>query len=219
MKSVLDVACGSGRLLLPLAERGYRVCGLDLSREMIEFTRESAAARTLAVELFVAGMNCFETNQKFEAAICMLDSFRYLLTTEDILQHLTCVAKAIVPGGIYVIDFSLLENFNVLHAERRKSERKGVKVDVQWRQFPAYDMINQLIDVEFVVDVDDNGKKVKLVQRDKTRVIFPQEFKTLVRLSNFDFVEWFTDDFNFNIKFPDAERAWWLVSVLKKRCN
>jgi SAM-dependent methyltransferase len=104
VKTVLDIACGTGPHLIRLGERGYRMSGLDLSPENIEFLRERAAGKGLDTELFVADMTRFKLPRPVDAAICMQDSQGHLLTNEAILAHLRCVARALRPGGLYVFD-------------------------------------------------------------------------------------------------------------------
>ena len=59
VRTVLDIACGTGPHLIRLADRGYRMSGLDLSRKNIEFLRERLAARGHTGELVVGDMTDF----------------------------------------------------------------------------------------------------------------------------------------------------------------
>src|SRR5262249_291320 len=104
VRSVLDIACGTGPHLVRLAGRGYRMTGLDLSRENIEFLRERLLQRRLTGELRVGDMTRFRPPRPVDAAICMQDSQGHLLTNEAILAHLRCVARALRRGGLYVFD-------------------------------------------------------------------------------------------------------------------
>ena len=95
VKTVLDIACGTGPHLIRLGERGFRMSGLDLSPQNIEFLRERAAGKGLDAELFVGDMTRFKLPRPVDAAICMQDSQGHLLTNEAILAHLRCVARAL----------------------------------------------------------------------------------------------------------------------------
>jgi 2-polyprenyl-3-methyl-5-hydroxy-6-metoxy-1,4-benzoquinol methylase len=104
VKTVIDIACGTGPHLIRLARRGYRMSGLDLSPANIAYLQERAAADGLAVGLHVADMTRFTLPEPVDAAICMQDSQGHLLTNEAILAHLRCTAKAVRKGGLYVFD-------------------------------------------------------------------------------------------------------------------
>src|SRR5262249_27945165 len=104
VKTVIDIACGTGPRLIRLGRRGYQMSGLDLSRENIDFLRERAAEEGLDVRLHVGDMTRFTLPWPVDAAICMQDSQGHLLTNEAILAHLRCVARAVKKGGLYVFD-------------------------------------------------------------------------------------------------------------------
>src|SRR2546422_11728370 len=61
VRSVLDIACGTGPHLTRLADRGYRMSGLDLSRRNIDFLRERLAAKGHDADFVVAGMTAYRT--------------------------------------------------------------------------------------------------------------------------------------------------------------
>ena len=88
VRSVLDIACGTGPHLIRLAERGYAMSGLDLSPENIDFLRERAAGKGFATDLLVADMSRFKLRRPVDAAICMQDSQGHLLTNDALLAHL-----------------------------------------------------------------------------------------------------------------------------------
>src|SRR5262249_34450803 len=88
VRTVLDIACGTGPHLMRLAARGYRMSGLDLSPENVEFLRGRAAAKGLEVWLTVADMTRFRLPRPVDAALCMQDSQGHLLTNEAIVGHL-----------------------------------------------------------------------------------------------------------------------------------
>src|SRR5207247_5343839 len=99
VKTVLDIACGTGPHLIRLGRRGYRMSGLDLSPENITFLRERAAEERLDVGLHVADMTRFKLPKPVDAAICMQDSQGPLLTNEAILAHFRSVPKAVRKAG------------------------------------------------------------------------------------------------------------------------
>ena len=79
--NVLEVACGSGRLVLPLARAGFSVVGIDASPHMLEIARakldgEPEAARR--VQLVEADMRQFQLDARFDLAIVAVKSFAYL---------------------------------------------------------------------------------------------------------------------------------------------
>jgi SAM-dependent methyltransferase len=104
---LLEVACGSGRVLLPLAEAGYQVVGLDSSPAMLALARDRLAARPgLAgrVELIEQDLRSARLARRFKLVICALDSFALLLDRAEQLRALRTLARHLEPNGLLVLD-------------------------------------------------------------------------------------------------------------------
>lgn len=106
-KSVLEPACGSGRLVQALAQAGFSVQGFDVSEPMLAFARQRMADSKLAAHIFCARMEDFVVAKPVALAHCLVSTFKYLLTHAHAVAHLKAVAKALLPGGIYVLGFHL----------------------------------------------------------------------------------------------------------------
>jgi SAM-dependent methyltransferase len=104
---ILEVACGPARVARLLARRGHRVTGLDRSPAMLALAREEASAEALALETLCADMTSFSSPLAFAAAYNPLSSFRLLHHDAEADAHLACVAAALRPGGVYVLDLAL----------------------------------------------------------------------------------------------------------------
>lgn len=105
-KKVLDVACGEGRLAIPLAKTGYSVVGVDYSHYQIDrakkYTRHAEVSNKVT---FLQGdMRALTFHQEFDAAIIMFSSFGYFADEEDHQRVLQGVAEALIPGGVFVLD-------------------------------------------------------------------------------------------------------------------
>lgn len=101
---VLDLCCGPGRHALLLAQRGYRVTALDLSRSYLESA--AAEAKRLGVELETvhADMRAPGVDGRVDAVINMYSSFGYLESSAEDLKVLRGVAAALCPGGRALFD-------------------------------------------------------------------------------------------------------------------
>jgi len=104
-KTILDLGCGTGNHDLPLGRRGYRVTGIDLSREMLSLARKKAAAVRVRPRFVQADMRSFRLGQTFDVAICMFGAFGYLLTERDALRSLRSIRVHLGPRGFFVFEF------------------------------------------------------------------------------------------------------------------
>jgi SAM-dependent methyltransferase len=103
---VLDLACGRGRHSVELARRGFRVTGVDLSPRSLELAREAAAADGLDVEFVQLDMREIDFDAEFDAAINLFTSFGYFESDKEDRGIVARVARALRPGGGFVIDMN-----------------------------------------------------------------------------------------------------------------
>jgi SAM-dependent methyltransferase len=103
---ILELACGTGRLLAPLLADGLRVVGVDSSGEMLAAAREALAGAGLAgrAELRHADVRSFALGERFRLAIVALDSFALLRRPSDQHAALVRIREHLVPGGLLLLD-------------------------------------------------------------------------------------------------------------------
>jgi SAM-dependent methyltransferase len=108
-RRVLEVACGSGRLAVPLAQAGNHVVGVDVSPHMLALAQAKLDRHVAArghVDLVQADMRTFDVrvHGPFDLAIVAVKSFAYLIETEDQLACLERIAEHLRPDGLLAID-------------------------------------------------------------------------------------------------------------------
>lgn len=106
--SLLEPGCGSARVLLPFAQRGVEVVGLDRSPTMLERGRERFREAGLDVPTLVEGdMARFDLERRFDAVICPVSSIAYLTTNGAAAAHLDSVARHLDAGSRYFVQLGL----------------------------------------------------------------------------------------------------------------
>ena len=99
---LLDLACGHGRHAQELARRGFRVTGVDSSPRSLELAR--AAAGGLDVEYVLGDMREIEYDGEFDAVVNLFTAFGYFEEEDENQEVLNRVARALRPGGSFLID-------------------------------------------------------------------------------------------------------------------
>ena len=102
---VLDVGCGAGRHARALARRGLRVTGVDLSQDLLEEARERSPGTPGSPTYIHWDARDLPFRSQFEGAISMFTSFGYFEGRADDLRLAQGVARAVVPGGRFVVDY------------------------------------------------------------------------------------------------------------------
>jgi len=105
---VLELGCGTGRVLLPLARAGHRVVGVDSSQEMLDRCAakllEEADSIRGHVTLHRSDVRSFDVGATCDLAIAPFRVMQHLATIEDQLHFLAAVRTHLVPGGRFVFD-------------------------------------------------------------------------------------------------------------------
>ncbi len=126
---LLELGCGTGRLLLPLARAGFSVTGVDMSPRMLEVAQAKvdAAGMDDQITLVQADMREVELPQQYRLAFIAINSFMHLTTPEDQLAALRTWRTLLLPGGLLVIDVDNPDPRHLLEADGR--------LDLQGRWF------------------------------------------------------------------------------------
>ena len=193
VRRVLDIACGTGPHLIRLADRGYRMVGLDLSRRNIEFLGDRLEAKGRQAELIVGDMTDFRLRPAVDAAICMQDSQGHLLTNAQLLAHLRCVARTLRSGGVYVFDRYMASSWTNPARSWSWSRRRGrLIVRASFSALHDVDPVTQVFRERITLEAIENGTRRVYRQTHRSRMVFPQELRALVELAGgFEFVQWF----------------------------
>jgi SAM-dependent methyltransferase len=162
---VLEVMCGSGRLLLPLARAGLRLAGVDVSGAMLGLARGRLIAAGLSehVQLLEADIRKRAPRGPFGLAIVAINSFMHLAGTGDQLAALGQIHAALRPGGLLALDLfnpdprALADQHGALALDKSFTLADGTRV----QKFVAQhvDMAAQTSQVTFIYDeIDAEGR-------------------------------------------------------------
>ncbi len=128
VKSVLDLACGTGTLSYIMARRGFDVTGVDASAEMLaEALAKSDAQGESAAPLFInQTMEELDLYGTVDAAVCSLDGINYLPDIEAVKAAFRRVLLFLEPGGIFIFDVNTPEKLKGLDGQVFLDEKEGI---------------------------------------------------------------------------------------------
>jgi SAM-dependent methyltransferase len=105
---VLELGCGTGRILLPIARAGHTIVGLDSSKQMLERARANLAQESPEVQRRVTlqqrDMHAFDLGTTFSTIIAPFRVFSHLTTIDAQLRFLASVARHLAAGGRFIFD-------------------------------------------------------------------------------------------------------------------
>jgi SAM-dependent methyltransferase len=103
---VLEAACGTGRVLLPILRTGIAIEGFDSSLAMVARLKDKAREHGLAVRAEVFDMREYSMGRRYARIICAFNGFAHCETTEDQIAFLRCSYDHLEPGGALVLHMS-----------------------------------------------------------------------------------------------------------------
>ncbi len=101
---VLELGCGSGRVLAPIAKAGIAITGLDPSASMLELCRQRLAKDGSTAELIAGDMRRFSLGRRFPLITIPFRPFQHLLEVEDQMACLAAIRDHLAPGGRLIFD-------------------------------------------------------------------------------------------------------------------
>ena len=184
--SILELACGTGRLTLPLAERGFAVTGLDNSESMLATAEVKAATSGTAIDFVRADLRDFDLGRTFDLVFLPNNSLGHLHTLPDIQACFAAVRRHLSKTGRFV-----LEMFNpslpllMRDPNTQYPITKYVRADDQTvavAETVRYDAATQISHGLWHYQVDGEPPDTRSLD---LRVFFPQELDALLTLSGF----------------------------------
>ncbi len=178
VKTMLDLACGSGGHAIPLAERGYEVLGVDASEAMIEIARNKAENAGVDIKFEVMKMEELSLPEKFDVIICMFSGIDYIESYDALSEALKRIRTHLSEDGLLVFDFwngfAVLTSFSPTRV--KVAEHQGKKVIRVSRT--ELDAIKQICKVDFDCTVLEGNFVIDHFQeKHDVRFYFPEEIK------------------------------------------
>ena len=126
---ILELACGTGRLLVPLAHAGFEVTGIDISPAMLEAARgKLRVGLDRRVHLVRADARDLSLDRRFTMAFFALNSFCHLTTLEDQVNALEGAYRHLAPEGRLILDL-INPDISYLTGSQRELILNWVKQD------------------------------------------------------------------------------------------
>lgn len=114
--TVLDLACGTGSMSLPLIKKGYGIIGIDNSEDMLEIASDRLLNDGNKYSLLKAKMQDFALTEEVEACICCLDSINHLNNKSDVQKTFKNVFNSLKNGGLFIFDVNTIYKHNEILA-------------------------------------------------------------------------------------------------------
>lgn len=203
---ILDVGCGTGRILIPVARLGKRITGIDKSDFMLDNLRQKLKKEPDATRQYVSIVTSdicgFRLDKTFSLAVIPFGPFNYLINTDEQLNCLSCIHNHLDNNGLLVFDVWYPDNKELIKSEHDyhvvKDQPYFTMEDgrkVQWGIInTSVDYNKQIIYEEMYYNVDyPDGRKEKLVYPSPVRFFYRYEIEHLLSRAGFTIRKLYSD--------------------------
>lgn len=195
VKSICEMACGTGSMAIILSRRGYNVTAFDLSEDMLSIADKKARGCDVNnIRFTFQDMRSFKVYSCVQGIICMLDSLNCLTDNAQLLEAFESAYNALEDGGVFVFDVNSKGKFQRVYADNSYIlEEDGVLL--AWQNYYSLSTKKCNMYLSFFLEEED-GRYSRfdecIVQKMHTmksldKLLDQVGFKVEARVSGFDF--------------------------------
>jgi SAM-dependent methyltransferase len=192
---VLELACGTGRITIPIAEQGIDITGLDISEPLISYAKKKAKEKGVTVEWAKADCRNFKLDRKFNLIFFPFNSIAHLHDLESIKSCFSCVKMHLKDEGRFIIDIFnprldiLIRDLSMRYPVAEYPDPKG-KGTVVIAENNLYDTATQINRIKWYYKI---GSEPEVVKELNMRIFYPQEIDALLHYNGFKIEDKFGD--------------------------
>jgi len=184
--SALEFAIGTGRIALPLAAKGIRVDGIELSPDMVE--QLYAKPEGQKINVLIGDMSSATTGRQYSLVYLVYNTIFNLLTVDDQIRCFENAARHLTKDGVFIVETALPhacispDKPDYVHAEYVGKETVGLDV-------ARYDPVTQLLE-ENHIQFTAHGISMSPIV---CRLITPGEMDLMARIAGLRLIHRFTN--------------------------
>lgn len=198
---VFEPACGTGRLLIKMAQADYDVGGNDLNEKAVDFCNDRLERFGFPRSVCVQDMSNFSVRKKFHAAFNLINTFRHLPDEKTAQSHLACMAAALRRGGLYVLGIHLDPTVGNRMEEESWSARRGNLAITSYMWSKGIDRRKRMEHLGITLDIYTPTTHRRIVDHMDYRTYTSDQFhKLLKNVPEFEVAEVY--DFSYDIDQP-----------------
>lgn len=190
---VLELACGTGRLTLPLAAQHIDITGIDCSEPMLSQAREKAQSQGIVVPLLQHDIRSFKLERQFNLIFIPFNSFLHLHSLSDVESCLACVRNHLTESGHFIVD---IFNPSLQILTRDTNTRFPVTQYIHPHigslvtvdENNVYDTITQINHIIWYFHYEESGIVKEFSVPLDLRMFFPEEINALLKYNGFSIV-------------------------------
>ncbi|RAZ79699.1 class I SAM-dependent methyltransferase [Planococcus halotolerans] len=189
--TVVDLGCGTGRATIPLAQKGYKLIGVDLHEGMLNHARGKTMNDSLSVEWILQDCTKLSLNVLVSLMYMTGNSFQHFLTNESQNQLLQSVHNHLEVNGVFIFNtrFPILNELaEVDESTRIYQDQRNRKIREKTKE--TYHPLTQILHCTSSREILDGPGKGSIEQDSiSLRYVFPLEMVRLLTQNGFSILK------------------------------
>ena len=214
-KEILDLGCGTGKHATIFCDKGYIVCGIDLSEQMLDIAAKNVIGRKKTLSFNHCAIADLNLNKRFDVVVSLFHVMSYQNSNDDLMRSFEVVSKHLKDGGLFIFDFwygpAVLNDLPVTRVKRLENEIIKVTRIAE----PKINENENIVNVNYNLFLEDKKTK-KIIEGKEThnmRFLFDKELESICDNSHFGIVKklrWMTQD-------EPSKGSWGAAWVVRKK--
>ncbi|MDQ7947332.1 MAG: class I SAM-dependent methyltransferase [Pedobacter sp.] len=211
-KSILELGSGTGKHANLLAEKGYRVMGLERSPEMVAIAEQTANDR---VKYKVTDITDFDLDQQFDVAISLFHVVSYLTTNQSLIQTFKNVDQHLRENGLFIFDVWHSSAVNHQIPEKRTRKFQNKEIEVVRKADPVVFPERNVVEVNFDITITNQADQHQdqIFENHPMRHFSAPEIEILAYATGFEVIH----SEEFQSKAAPSVATWGVCYILRKK--
>jgi len=196
---VLDTACGTGNITIPMSAAGYVMSGLDISPSMLAMAESKARAARQRILFLNQDMSRMKLHEKYQAVLCMCDGVNYIVEEDELRSFFNSVYNSLDEKGIFIFDISSYSKLSCILGCNTYHEEKNNKHYI-WNN--NFDEESDTIEMELIFFIPQGELYRKFTEQHIQKAYHREYLAGLLQASGFGQIRVFGD---FTLTEPDKD--------------
>ncbi len=208
VQNILELACGTGNMTIPLTKKNYDIAAIDISDEMLSVAREKAEKEGVELVLLQQDLAEFDFEiDNLDCILCACDGFNYITYDDDLQRVFNKSYELLKHEGVLIFDISSYYKLaNVLGNNMYGENREDVAY--MWQNY--FDEEENLVEMELSFFIkDENGKFDRFKEVHQQRAYTEDEIIEMLNEAGFEYIKTY-GDFKFEAPNEETERIFFV---------
>jgi ubiquinone/menaquinone biosynthesis C-methylase UbiE len=209
VKNILELACGTGNITIPLAKKGYDIAGIDISEEMLMIAREKSQEE--GIDLVLLNQDIVDLDfdlYDLDCVLCACDGFNYILEENDLKSAFNKIYSLLKENGIFIFDISSYYKLSNILGQNVYGENRDDIAYLWENYFDEEDDIVQM-DLAFFTKENESEKFTRFEETHYQRAYKNEDILNMLKSSGFENIKLYKD-FTFEKDNGKGERVFFV---------